>query len=190
MTGPWSHPLPTFRDVGTVLLFCTWPSVTISALYFVCKLLFLVGPVAMVSILTLWLLAVSFSSRRFVSANPGQQKSVLGKPLLFTCRMSHTRLHPLTNQFTYRVLLAGLPVGARGCIGPLLDLDRDNERPVAACNSIGAYWEHIQHAISWFSFQSDRYLHTGDHHQSLEEKLHGYLREVVNQSLGRLAPLI
>lgn len=106
-----------------------------------------------------------------------EKQTVLGKPLFFPSTITHSRLSPVRNQFTYRLLLIGVPIGLRCRVGNLLNIDQEhphqnneNRRPLFE-------W------ASWFSFDSERYLHKGDSQLYLQEKLQRFLRDQVSLTL-------
>ncbi|OJJ48129.1 hypothetical protein ASPZODRAFT_140459 [Penicilliopsis zonata CBS 506.65] len=117
---------------------------------------------AVVSLLVLLFWAI-WGPRRLVSQSD-KSVTVLGRPLLFPVTITHTRRKPVNNQFSHRVLLIGVPVGLCGRVGHLLSID-DKQRSGSTTP-----WD------SWFRFDSARYLHRGDEHLGLGEKLHRFLR--------------
>lgn len=102
-----------------------------------------------------YLMLASLYPRRLTSV------SVFGKPLLFPVTLTHNRLAPVLNRFTHSVLMVGVPVGIKCQVGKILAIDADETLP------------------SWFTFDSKRYLHRGDEHLGLREKLDVFLRDQV-----------
>ncbi|KAK1140888.1 hypothetical protein N8T08_009761 [Aspergillus melleus] len=105
-----------------------------------------------------YLLLASLYPRRLTSVSD-TSVSVVGKPLLFPLTLTHNRLCPIWNRFSHSVLMVGVPVGLKCRIGKLLSIDAEKTLP------------------SWFTFDSKRYLHRGDEHLGLREKLDVFLRD-------------
>ncbi|KAF7595183.1 hypothetical protein BBP40_006927 [Aspergillus hancockii] len=128
------------------------------------------------ALLTLLVRAV-FVPRQLISLS-GNSQTVLGKPLLFPVRFKHTRRRPVKDQFDNRFLVVGIPVGLRCRIGNLLAIDDkslDVTPPPGGGN--GPSWNRLlSHFSCWFSFDSARFLHRGDHGLDLREKLDSFLR--------------
>ncbi|OKL59688.1 hypothetical protein UA08_05019 [Talaromyces atroroseus] len=131
---------------------------------------------AIVASLLLMLARAVFAPRKLVSLNDDRQ-TVLGKPLLFPVRFRHIRLSPVKDRFNNRFLLVGVPVGLRCRIGNLLAID-DKSLDVSPPpgSTIGFSWNRMfSHLRCWFSFDSARFLHRGDHGVDLREKLDSFL---------------
>ncbi|PLB46104.1 hypothetical protein P170DRAFT_365352 [Aspergillus steynii IBT 23096] len=105
-----------------------------------------------------YLLLASLYPRKLTSV-AGTEVSVLGKPLLFPITLTHNRRSPIWNRFSHSVLFVGVPVGIKCQIGKLLSIDADET------------------ISSWFTVDSKRYLHRGDDHLGLREKLDVFLRD-------------
>lgn len=91
------------------------------------------------------------------------------KPLLFPCRMTHTRMFPKKHSFGYSYLLVGVPVGFRGTMGSLVSVDSQ------------LLPRHIQgkgqaKSSAWFEVRGGDYLGRGGEDMDLRGKLSQYLR--------------
>ncbi|RAL03898.1 uncharacterized protein BO80DRAFT_422808 [Aspergillus ibericus CBS 121593] len=127
-------------------------------------------------ILSFFLIRVLLRTRQLVSLSDEPQ-TVLGKPLLFPMIFNHTRFVPVKDQFSNRFLAVGVPVGLRCRIGNLLAVD-DPTLDLHGPPGQGWSWTRtLSHLSCWFSFDSERYLHRGDHQLDLREKLDGFLRD-------------
>ncbi len=93
------------------------------------------------------------------------------KPIFFPCRTSHTRLFPQVHSFSYSYLFVGIPVGWRGRISSLLNID------LKSMPSRGR-----KPRIGWFSVDSADYLARGDSIHGLRGKLDTYLESQVSAS--------
>lgn len=132
----------------------------------------LVSILLYVSGLFLWAV---FSRHGFTSTSDTKQ-IILGRPLFFPCTLTHSRVSPVKNNFSHRVLFLGVPVGLRGRIQPLLAVDGENVH-LAQKTSHTRQWRQW---ITWFSSDSTRYLQRGDDEGGLREKLDRFLRYEVN----------
>ncbi|PTU22057.1 hypothetical protein P175DRAFT_0435761 [Aspergillus ochraceoroseus IBT 24754] len=123
------------------------------------------------------LIRALLASRQLVSLSDKGQ-TVLGKPLVFRMKFSHTRRRPVKDRFDNRFLVVGIPVGLRCRFGNLLAID-DDSLDVSSPPGRGTdfSWNRIvSHFSCWFSFDSARFLHRGDHGVDLREKLDNFLR--------------
>jgi Protein of unknown function (DUF1365) len=129
-------------------------------------------------ILLVLLARVLLTSRKLISFSDETQ-TFLGKPLFFPVTLSHTRSVPISNKFTYRVLLIGVPVGLRCRIGHLLTVDRKPQSWYDSGEQKTRFYRPLFELASWFSFDSERYLHRGDEQLDLQKKLHRFLKDQV-----------
>ncbi|KAI1416109.1 hypothetical protein F5Y13DRAFT_206131 [Hypoxylon sp. FL1857] len=81
-----------------------------------------------------------------------------GRPLLFPCQTTHTRLFPKKHSFVYSYLLVGIPVGWTGAAGGMISND-----------------EHSTGADGWYKINAADYLERGSGHLGLRGKLNAYL---------------
>ncbi|OTB15002.1 hypothetical protein K445DRAFT_75422 [Daldinia sp. EC12] len=81
-----------------------------------------------------------------------------GRPLLFPCRTTHTRLFPKKHSFSYSYLLVGVPVGWTGVAGGMISND-----------------EHSTGVGGWYKVDASDYLYRGNGHLGLRGKLNNYL---------------
>ncbi|KAI1473953.1 hypothetical protein F4774DRAFT_422783 [Daldinia eschscholtzii] len=81
-----------------------------------------------------------------------------GRPLLFPCRTTHTRLFPKKHSFSYSYLLVGVPVGWTGVAGGMISND-----------------EHSTGVGGWYKVDASDYLDRGNGHLGLRGKLNNYL---------------
>lgn len=85
-----------------------------------------------------------------------------GRPMLFPCRTTHSRMFPEKHSFGYSYLYVGVPVGWRGCSGSMLSVDT----PKGAKRG-------------WFHVQASDFLERGGDDQTLDAKLSLYLNSQV-----------
>ncbi len=101
----------------------------------------------------------------------GQSPSSALKPIFFPCRTSHIRMFPQAHSFSYSYLFVGIPVGWRGRISSLLNIDLKS----LPCSG-------RKPRIGWFSVDSADYLARGDSIHGLRGKLDTYLESQVSAS--------
>lgn len=143
-----------------------------------------------VAFLLLMLTRALFASRELISLTENNLE-VLGKPLLFPVKFRHIRLSPVKDRFNNRFLLVGVPVGLRCRIGNLLAID-DKSLDVSPPpgGPIGSPWSRIfSHLSCWFSVDSARFLHRGDHGVDLREKLDKFLESQVPKLAKAIAEM-
>ncbi|KAJ2979099.1 hypothetical protein NQ176_g3450 [Zarea fungicola] len=96
-----------------------------------------------------------------------EKSECLGEPLLYPCRLSHTRRHPPETKYSYSYdyFQVGIPVGLRGRIGNLLSIDNasNNEGLFQKCS---------------FTIDPKYYLDRGGGDLGLREKMNIFLRSV------------
>lgn len=126
-----------------------------------------------------------FMSRELITLS-NESQTVLGKPLLFPVKFRHIRLSPVKDKFNNRFLLVGVPVGLRCRIGNLLAVDDKSldVSPPPGDVALLSWTRLFSHWSCWFSFDSARFLHRGDHGVDLREKLDNFLKSQV-QKRGR-----
>lgn len=133
-----------------------------------------------VALVTLLVRAL-FVTRQLISLSDKSQ-TVLGKPLLFPVKFNHTRFTPVKDRFSNRFLVVGVPVGLRCRIGNLLAVDDRSLDVSPPPDDTRLTWSRIvSHFSCWFSFDSVRFLHRGDHGLDLREKLDEFLRSQVGK---------
>lgn len=122
-------------------------------------------------------------SRELISLS-NKDQTVLGKHLLFPVKFKHIRLSPVKDKFNNRFLLVGVPVGLRCRIGNLLAVDDKSldVSPPPGDTALFSWTRLFSHWSCWFSFDSARFLHRGDHGVDLREKLDNFLKSQVTQS--------
>ncbi|KAJ5902025.1 hypothetical protein N7495_002553 [Penicillium taxi] len=134
-----------------------------------------VGLISLFLVLSFMLAQVLFASRQLTSLSDESQE-VLGKPLLFPVNFNHRRFTPTKDRFRNRYLAVGVPVGLRCRIGNLLAIDDSSLDVSLPPGDFEMKWNRIlSHLSCWFSVDSTRFLHRGDHGLSLREKLDQYL---------------
>lgn len=136
-----------------------------------------------VSLFLMMVFRTLFTSRELISLSDKDQ-TVLGKPLLFPVKFKHIRLSPVKDKFNNRFLLIGVPVGLRCRIGNLLAVD-DNSidvSPPPGDTALFSWTRVFSHWSCWFSFDSARFLHRGDHGVDLREKLDNFLKSQVRKA--------
>lgn len=127
-----------------------------------------------------------FTSRELISLS-NKDQTVLGKPLLFPVKFKHIRLSPVKDKFNNRFLLIGVPVGLRCRIGNLLAVDDKSldVSPPPGDTALFSWTRMFSHWSCWFSFDSARFLHRGDHGVDLREKLDNFLKSQVQKPGGK-----
>lgn len=123
-------------------------------------------------------------SRELISLS-NKDQIVLGKPLLFPVKFKHIRLSPVKDKFNNRFLLVGVPVGLRCRIGNLLAVDDKSldVSPPPGDTTLFSWTRLSSHWSCWFSFDSARFLHRGDHGVDLREKLDNFLKSQVQKAM-------
>lgn len=157
------------------IVYCvTWFGVQTGGLRFWTKVIItftgsgmLIATLALAGLL-LWVLV---DSRRLIST-AHSPSNIMGRPMLFPVTLTHTRVSPVKNQFSHRVLLVGIPIGFRGRIGPLLSIDQGSPTM--------SYITSLTKFFAWFSFDPVRYLQRGDNEHGLRDKLDRFLRSQVS----------
>lgn len=135
-----------------------------------------------------WAMCVAFVQRNLVlwcEYNPEQEKCLLGKPLFFPSRLTHARMFPEKYHYGIDYFLVGIPVGLRGRVGALMSIDNDGSDPQAQTGSFQSFAKNLFRIFFWFSVDTSQYLHRGDGHMSLTQKLEIFLKERVCSSLTR-----
>ncbi|KAI1270580.1 hypothetical protein F5Y18DRAFT_16479 [Xylariaceae sp. FL1019] len=82
----------------------------------------------------------------------------IGRPLLFPCKTTHTRLLPKEHSFAYSYLMVGVPVGWTGVAGSMISVDE-----------VG------QNRKGWYTINAADYLARGNGHLGLRGKLDQFL---------------
>lgn len=85
-----------------------------------------------------------------------------GKPLLIPCQTTHTRFFPKKHSFAYSYLQAGIPIGWKGSLNPML-----SEKLEASPGS-------------WYTVDAADYLDRGSGWLGLDGKLRRYLKSQVS----------
>lgn len=127
-----------------------------------------------------WVLFVAYATRELVLWGDDdlvKDRFVLGRPLLFPSQLTHARLFP--DQYCYGIdyFLVGIPVGLRGRVGGLMSIDSDGRRSNSPISK--SLLEKAIRKFIWFSFDTSQYLHRGDGHMTLTQKLERFLEEQV-----------
>ncbi|KAI0152934.1 hypothetical protein GGR57DRAFT_492632 [Xylariaceae sp. FL1272] len=110
-----------------------------------------------VVIAALWLTLLR-SARDRSSQAVSLRQTGIGRPLLFPCETTHTRLCPKKHSFTYSYLMVGIPVGWTGVAGGMISVDELSE------NRKG-----------WYTINAADYLARGNGHLGLRRKLDQFL---------------
>ena len=84
-----------------------------------------------------------------------------GKPLIFPCCVSHTRLFPKAHRFSYSYLMVGVPIQDEGIKGSVLSTDSSSE------------------TNGWFSLHGEDNLERSLGPCSLNRKINEYLASQV-----------
>lgn len=172
-----------FKDITLLLLYLGHQSQTSAfSIQTVTWGAILVMLIIAFSLLTM-LARTVFTSRELISLS-NEKQNVLGKPLLFPVQFRHIRLSPVKDRFNNRFLLVGVPVGLRCRIGNLLAIDDKSVdvSPPPGDPALLSWSRLFSHWSCWFSFDSARFLHRGDHGVDLREKLDNFLKSQVQKA--------
>lgn len=168
--------VPNITNLSLCLVLATWRPriwliITLKTLPFlVCF---------MAILLLVFLVRVVLKNRRVICQRDSAAV-VLGKPLLFPLTITHTRILPIRNQFTYKLLYVGIPIGFRGRIGSLISIDEDFKHFDDTSTIFRLFWEGIRLFNAWFSVDPVHYLHRGGDQYGLHKKLRQFLRDQVS----------
>ncbi|KAJ5704117.1 hypothetical protein N7493_011255 [Penicillium malachiteum] len=163
------------KDVALLLLYLGHQAQIPSFWIRVIRGVFALG-VGIASLSIIILLVRVLSVPRTLVSLSDEKQDVIGKPLLFPVTFSHTRFIPVKDQFSNRFLCVGVPVGLRCRIGNLLAIDDSSLDVSPAPGSTGWSWRRtFSHLSCWWTLDSARHLHRGDHGVDLRQKLDNYL---------------
>lgn len=130
-----------------------------------------------------WVLLVAYVQRKWIlwsEEDAEMKETLLGRPLLFPCRLTHARMFPEKYNYWINYFLVGIPVGLRGRIGGLMSIDSDGSGPHSpAKKSFQSCVGRLVRKLIWFRIDTILYLHRGDGHLSLAAKLEHFLQERV-----------
>jgi hypothetical protein len=136
-----------------------------------------------VGIVFSWASAVAHLQRKLIlwcQDDPEQEKCLLGRPLLFPSQLTHARMFPEKYHYGIDYFLVGIPVGLRGRVGALMSIDSDGSDPYSPTfNSFRSSLKRLLRKFFWFGIDTSQYLHRGDGHMSLAQKLEHFLKERV-----------
>ncbi|KAI1325154.1 hypothetical protein F5Y16DRAFT_411631 [Xylariaceae sp. FL0255] len=104
-----------------------------------------------------------YSLRKFLRPKPTAASPLAawtgpGKPLLFPCQTTHTRLFPKKHSFVYSYLMVGVPIGWSGSVGSMVSVA-----------------EAGQSFNTWYRIDPSDYLSRGNSHLGLRGKLDAFL---------------
>lgn len=106
---------------------------------------------------------------------------MLGKPLFFPSQLTHARMFP--EKYNYGIdyfFLVGIPDGLRGRVGALMSIDSDgSDSRSPTLRSFRSSLKGLLRKCFWFRIGPSQYLHRGDGHKSLTEKLERFLEQQV-----------
>lgn len=145
-------------------------------------ILFSLGLVSIIGIMTAWLLMVTCFRRKLYALSehyPEHGRTFLGKPLLFPTRLSHTRMSRERYSYWHSYFNVGIPVGLRGRVGTVLSIDMN--RTDAHVSGKGTSCSPVRRPfMCWFNIDPAYYLERGNNHLGLEGKLHAFLRSIAS----------
>ena len=127
-----------------------------------------------------WVLLVAFVKIEVILWDEdvsAKDRLVLGRPLLFPSQLTHARLFPDKYHYGIDYFLVGIPVGLRGRVGQLISIDSDGRGSNSPTSN--SLLERVLRKVIWFSFDTSQYLHRGDGHMTLNQKLEHFLKEQV-----------
>ncbi|KAJ6021062.1 hypothetical protein N7540_006566 [Penicillium herquei] len=131
-------------------------------------------------ILFAWILSISCFQRNLIlwsEGSPETEKSLLGRPLFFPCRLTHARMFPERYSYGIDYFLVGIPVGLRGRVGALISIDNDgSDLDLLSSKSLQSFMRKLSRRLCWFSVDPGLYLYRGDIHLSLTQKLEHFLK--------------
>jgi hypothetical protein len=101
-----------------------------------------------------------------------------GRPLLFPCRTTHSRLFPKKHSFSYSYLVVGIPVGWEGVAGGLVSACSKGQK-----NERLAWWSLLSNpSKAWYHVDAADYLERGNSYLGLRGKLDSFLKAQVRIS--------
>jgi hypothetical protein len=183
-----SDSISLVKDVGFVSFLVVFDALQIFDWLKALTVLLPLSLLTLASFIVLWVFAVTHIRRKlflWCQEGPGQEKCLLGRPLLFPTQLTHTRMFPEKYHYSIDYFLVGIPVGLRCRIGALMSIDSDGSGPrhLAPASFRSSIISLLQKFI-WFGIDTNQYLHRGDGHLSLNQKLEHFLKERVSVTLA------
>ncbi|KAJ5311683.1 hypothetical protein N7476_007543 [Penicillium atrosanguineum] len=145
------------------------------------KIIFPLSVLSVGGVLFAWVLVIAYVQRKLIlwtEEHSDVAKSLLGRPLLFPTRLTHSRMFPEKYNYWINYFLVGIPVGLRGHIGSLMAIDSDATSPHSQSgNFFKSPVTKVLRKLLWFRVDPSLYLHRGDGHLGLMAKLDSFLKE-------------
>ncbi|KAJ6104625.1 hypothetical protein N7523_010945 [Penicillium sp. IBT 18751x] len=148
------------------------------------KMIKIAFPLTLISIggvLVAWILLIAYVQRKLIlwtEEHSDVAKTLLGKPLLFPTRLTHSRMFPEKYNYWINYFLVGIPIGLRGHIGSLMAIDSDAMSSHSTSKGFfTSLLTKVQKKLLWFRVDPSLYLHRGDGHLGLVAKLESFLKE-------------
>jgi hypothetical protein len=128
-----------------------------------------------------WVSVVAYVQRNLIlwpEEDSEIERTLLGRPLLFPARLTHSRMFPEKYNYWINYFLVGIPVGLRGRVGSVISIDSGEPGPSSPPkSSLRSFVNMMFGKLLWFTVDTDLYLHRGDGHLGLVKKLESFLKE-------------
>ncbi|KAJ5606800.1 hypothetical protein N7537_003419 [Penicillium hordei] len=120
-----------------------------------------------------WVSVVAYVQRNLIlwpEEDSEIERTLLGRPLLFPARLTHSRMFPEKYNYWINYFLVGIPVGLRGRVGSVISIDSGEPGPSSPPkSSLRSFVNMMFGKLLWFTVDTDLYLHRGDGHLGLGE---------------------
>ncbi|KAJ5385708.1 hypothetical protein N7509_008249 [Penicillium cosmopolitanum] len=127
------------------------------------------------TIVLIWAFIVAYARRKlilFCQDDPTQEKFFFRKTSL-----THARMFPERYNYGINYFLVGTPVGLRARVGALMTIDSDRSDQQSPATYFQNFTQQLFRKFAWFGIDTSQYLHRGDGHMSLTQKLEIFLKE-------------
>lgn len=179
-----NRPVPTMKSLSFVLFTVALEFSNQVGWWKMIKIAFPLAVISIGGVLLAWVLVIAYVQRKLIlwtEEHSDVAKSLLGRPLLFPTRLTHSRMFPEKYNYWINYFLVGIPVGLRGHIGSLMAIDSDATSPHSQSKSFfRSLITKVLRKLLWFRVDPSLYLHRGDGHLGLVAKLESFLKEQVS----------
>lgn len=127
-----NRPVPTMKSLSFVLFTVALEFSNQVGWWKMIKIAFPLAVISIGGVLLAWVLVIAYVQRKLIlwtEEHSDVAKSLLGRPLLFPTRLTHSRMFPEKYNYWINYFLVGIPVGLRGHIGSLMAIDSDATSP-------------------------------------------------------------